>query len=109
MRILVLSYEYPPIGGGGGNVAKSVAGQLAARGHAVRVQTAALGRHSVRETIDGVEVFRTASLRRVPDTCTVIEMGLYIFTSLLPTLRHIRRWRPDVIHAHFAVPTGVLA
>ena len=109
MRVLVLCYEYPPIGGGGGNVAKAVAEQLAARGHEVRVQTAALGWRSTRETIGGVEVFRTASLRRVPDTCTVPEMGLYVLTSFRAVLRHIREWKPDVIHAHFAVPTGLLA
>jgi glycosyltransferase involved in cell wall biosynthesis len=109
MKILVLSYEYPPIGGGGGSVAKAVAEQLVLRGHEVRVQTAALGWRSTRETIDGVDVFRTASLRRKPDTCTVPEMGLYLLTSFRPTLRHIREWKPDVIHAHFAVPTGALA
>jgi glycosyltransferase involved in cell wall biosynthesis len=109
MRILVLCYEYPPIGGGGGSVAKSIAEQLVARGHQVRVQTAALGWHSQRELIGGVEIYRTASMRRVPDTCTVPEMGLYVLTSFLSTLRHIRRWAPDVIHAHFAVPTGLLA
>ena len=109
MKILVLCYEYPPIGGGGGNVAKAVAEQLVARGHEVRVQTAALGWRSSRETLGGVEVFRTASLRRVPDTCTVPEMGLYVLTSFRATLRHLREWKPDVIHAHFAVPTGLLA
>jgi glycosyltransferase involved in cell wall biosynthesis len=36
-------------------------------------------------------------------------MGLYVATSLLPVLRHCTGWRPDVIHAHFAMPTGVLA
>jgi glycosyltransferase involved in cell wall biosynthesis len=109
MRVLVLCYEYPPIGGGGGNVAKAVAEQLVARGHEVRVQTAALGWRSTRETIGGVGVFRTASLRRVPDTCTVPEMGLYVLTSFRATMRHLREWQPDVIHAHFAVPTGLLA
>ncbi len=109
MKILVLCYEYPPLGGGGGRVAQSIAEQMAARGHEVRVQTAALGWRSIRETIGGVEVFRTASGRRVPDTCTVPEMGLYCATSFFPTLRHIREWKPDMIHAHFAVPTGALA
>ncbi|MGB8170243.1 MAG: glycosyltransferase family 4 protein [Chthoniobacteraceae bacterium] len=109
MKVLVLCYEYPPIGGGGGNVAKAVAEQLVARGHEVRVQTAALGWRSTRETIAGVDVFRTASLRKVPDTCTVPEMGLYVLTSFRATMRHIRQWKPDVIHAHFAVPTGLLA
>jgi glycosyltransferase involved in cell wall biosynthesis len=109
MKVLVLCYEYPPIGGGGGRVAKTVAEELASRGHEVRVQTAALGFRSKREQINGVDVIRTASGRRVPDTCRVHEMGLYCVTSLLPTLRHIREWKPDVIHAHFAMPTGMLA
>ena len=109
MKILVLCYEYPPLGGGGGRVAQSIATEMVKRGHAVRVQTAALGWRSVRETSGGVEIFRTASGRRAPDTCRVHEMAAYCATSFLPTLRHIREWRPDVIHAHFAMPTGLLA
>lgn len=109
MKILVLCYEYPPIGGGGGRVAQVVGEGLAARGHSVRVQTAALGWRSEHEILGGVEIFRTASLRRRADTCTVAEMAQYCASSFLPTLRHIARWQPDVIHAHFAVPTGLLA
>ncbi len=109
MKILVLCYEYPPLGGGGGRVAKTVAEGLVRRGHEVRVQTAGLGWRSTRETIGGVEVFRTASLRRREDTCTVPEMGFFCATSFFPTLRQIARWKPDVIHAHFAMPTGLLA
>lgn len=109
MRILVLCYEYPPLGGGGGRVAQSIATQMVARGHEVRVQTAALGWHSVTENDQGVKVFRTASGRRKADTCSVPEMGLYCATSFFPTLSHIREWKPEVIHAHFAVPTGALA
>lgn len=109
MKVLVLCYEYPPIGGGGGRVAKTVSEALVKRGHEVRVQTAALGFSSEREQINGVDVFRTASARQVPDTCRVHEMGLYCATSFLPTLKHIRGWKPDVIHAHFAMPTGMLA
>jgi glycosyltransferase involved in cell wall biosynthesis len=109
MKILVLCYEYPPLGGGGGRIAKAVAEALAARGHSVRVQTAALGRRSSRETVGGVDVFRTASGRRRADSCTVAEMALYCATSFLPTLRHIRTWQPDVLHVHFAMPTGLLA
>jgi glycosyltransferase involved in cell wall biosynthesis len=36
-------------------------------------------------------------------------MGLYCATSFFPTLRCIHSWKPDVIHAHFAMPTGFLA
>ena len=109
MKILLLCYEYPPIGGGGGRVAARVASALVRRGHEVRVQTAALGWSSIREEIDGVEVFRTGSGRRAPDTCRVSEMAAYCATSFFPTLEHIREWKPDLMHAHFAMPTGLLA
>ena len=109
MKILTLCYEYPPLGGGGGRVAQSVARQLVRRGHDIRVQTAALGWSSTEENDRGVHVFCTASGRAKADTCRVHEMAMYCATSFLPTLRHLRSWRPDVIHVHFAVPTGFLA
>jgi glycosyltransferase involved in cell wall biosynthesis len=109
LRVLCLNYEYPPVGGGGGRSAAQINTGLVARGHEVRVQTAGLRHLPTRETIDGVEIFRSESFRKKADTCTVPEMALFLVTSFLPTLRHVREWRPDVIHAHFAVPTGALA
>jgi glycosyltransferase involved in cell wall biosynthesis len=109
LKILVLCYEYPPLGGGGGRVAKTVAEQLVVRGHEVRVQTAGMRHLPKCETLGGVEVHRAHAFRRHEDRCSVPEMGLYCATSFLPALRHGRSWRPDVIHAHFAMPTGVLA
>jgi glycosyltransferase involved in cell wall biosynthesis len=109
LRILCLNYEYPPVGGGGGRIAHRINTELVRRGHAVRVQTAGLKHLSAHEVVEDVEVFRTESFRKKEDTCTVPEMALYLLTSFLPTLRHIRKWNPHVIHVHFAVPTGALA
>jgi glycosyltransferase involved in cell wall biosynthesis len=90
-------------------MAHNVGAALSRRGHRVRVQTARIPGIPPREVRDGVEIFRTFSFRRRADFCTVPEMAGYLATSLLPSLAHIRRRRPDVIHAHFAVPTGALA
>jgi glycosyltransferase involved in cell wall biosynthesis len=109
VKILLLCYEYPPVGGGGGRVAAQVAANLALRGHQIRVLTAGMGHLPRRETRDDIEIVRPRSFRRREDTCTVPEMGLYIATSLLPVLREAHRWRPDIVHAHFAVPTGPVA
>ncbi|MGC1481222.1 MAG: glycosyltransferase family 4 protein [Chthoniobacterales bacterium] len=109
MRILCLNYEYPPVGGGGGRAAAQINAELVTRGHDVRVQTAGLKHLPAREAVDGVEIFRTQSYRKKEDTCTVPEMALFLMTSFAPTLRHVREWKPDVIHVHFAVPTGALA
>lgn len=109
MKILLLCYEYPPVGGGGGRMAHNVAAGLVRRGHEILVQTAALRGLPAFEEREGVQIFRTFGFRRRAEACSVPEMGGYLLTSFLPTLRHIRQWKPDVIHAHFAVPTGVLA
>ncbi|MGH8045758.1 MAG: glycosyltransferase family 4 protein [Chthoniobacterales bacterium] len=109
LRILCLNYEYPPVGGGGGRVAHRVNAELVCRGHAVRVLTAGMRHLPANEIVDGVEIFRAGVFRKKEDTCTVPEMAHYLLTSFLPAMRHVRQWRPHVIHAHFAVPTGALA
>ncbi|MGC2577728.1 MAG: glycogen/starch synthase, partial [Terrimicrobiaceae bacterium] len=81
MKILVLCYEYPPIGGGGGRIAAQVASSLARRGHAVRVLTGGMRHLPRREVRDLVEVVRPFSFRRREDTCTVPEMALYLVSG----------------------------
>ena len=106
MKILVLCYEYPPVGGGGGRVAASVAEGLVRHGHEVRVVSAGL-RHLPHEAVvNGVAVLRPQSFRRREDTCSVPEMALYLLTAFFPAWNLCRTWKPDVIHAHFVVPTA---
>ncbi|MFA7343840.1 MAG: glycosyltransferase family 4 protein [Terrimicrobiaceae bacterium] len=109
MKILVLCYEYPPIGGGGGRVAARVAEGLAKRGHALRVVTSGMDHLPRASVINKVDVHRPGSFRRREDTCSVPEMALHLATAFRPSLRICRDWKPDIIHAHFVVPTGALA
>lgn len=109
MKILVLCYEYPPVGGGGGRVAAQVAAGLARRGHEVKVHTAGLKHLPALELRDGVEIHRAESFRKKEDTCSVPEMALYVLTNVLPAWSLAKAWKPDVIHVHFAVPSGVVA
>lgn len=109
MRILVLNYEFPPVGGGGGRVAEDVCRFLAKRGHTIRVQTAYIKGLPKIEERDGYTIYRSFSFRQRADTCTVWEMGAFVIMNLLPSMRHTLIWKPDVIHVHFAVPTGVIS
>lgn len=109
MKILVVNYEYPPVGGGGGRVAAQVAAELARRGHGVRVQTSRAGELPARETVSGVDVRRVFSFRGQADTCSVPEMAGYVVSNAWPVWRAACSWRPDVMHVHFAVPTGPVA
>ena len=109
MKILILNYEHPPIGGGGGRLAAKVGAGLVLRGHRVRVLTAGM-RHLPKEAMEeGVEVCRLRAWRQREDTCSVPEMAAWVLAAIPVALSEIRRWKPDVIHAHFAVPTGAVA
>lgn len=109
MKILVLIYEFPPVGGGGGQVALDICRVLSKRQHRIRVQTAWVKGLPKAETEFGFKVFRSFSFRKRADRCTIPEMAAYLLTNVLPALRHVLKWQPNIIHAHFAVPTGVLA
>jgi glycosyltransferase involved in cell wall biosynthesis len=109
LRILVLNYEYPPVGGGGGRFAAELCRHLAQMGHSIRVLTGYFPGLPKVELRDGVTIYRPWSWRRQQHTCSVGEMGLFLLFGLFPALRQARRWRPHLMQAHFAVPTGVLS
>jgi L-malate glycosyltransferase len=109
MKILVLIHEFPPVGGGGGRAAQDVCQNLVKRGHEVTVLTAHLEGFPKEEVLNGIRVLRLPSLRREAYRADFRAMGGYIFYGLWNGYRLIKRWHPDVIHVHFAVPGGALA
>ena len=109
MRILTLIHEFPPIGGGGGRAAQDTCLQLAKRGHKVIVLTAHMRGLPLREDKDGLTVFRIRSFRTQFFGASFWTMSAFVLAGLWAGLRLIIQHRPDVIHAHFAVPGGALA
>jgi glycosyltransferase involved in cell wall biosynthesis len=109
LKILVLNYEYPPLGGGAGAVCQQLSEHYARRGHDVDVVTMAYAGLPAQSHINGVDVTRVPAFRRRPDLCGTFEMGSYILSALPRVTARLRRGRYDVIHCHFVVPTGLLA
>jgi L-malate glycosyltransferase len=109
MRILVLTHEYPPVGGGGGRVAMDLCAGLAERGHELHVLTMHLHGLPRAEEHGRVKVTRLSVLRREAARARLLDMGLYVLRGFFRGLDIIRKWRPDVIHVHFALPAGSLA
>jgi len=75
VRILSLTYEYPPIGGGGGRVAAALNEELARNGDRVEVLTSRMTGFSRRESVGGVMVHRSACVRRDMHYTTALEIG----------------------------------
>lgn len=109
MRILTLSCEYPPIGGGGATAARVQAEALVRAGHEVDVLTAGMPGLAPCETIGGVHVFRVPGWRRWRHYSTAIEQASFL-PGMLHRGHHLAAARPyDIIHSHFVVPTGLVA
>ncbi len=109
MRILVFNYEFPPVGGGGGRASADLCRGLTRRGHEVRVLTTRAPSLPSRQRIDGYEVRRVWTGRRSRFRASLAVMASYVACALLPAWSEVIRWKPDLIHAHFGVPTGALA
>lgn len=108
MRILTVIYEFPPIGGGGGRAAYDICRELAARGHAVTVLTARMQGLPFQENVDGIRVIRISSLRTESFGASFTTMLAFVLAGLWAGLRLIYLYRPEIIHTHFAVPSGAL-
>lgn len=109
MRILVINHEYPPIGGGGGQVCQSIVDELARRGHEITVLTAHFAGLPYEEAMGRVRLIRFPSFRRQPYKAGFLTMGVFVIRAIFKGYKTIRSWRPDLIHAHFAVPAGAVA
>lgn len=109
MRILVLIYEFPPVGGGGGRVAEDICRGLAKRGHELVVLTSHYKGLPRLEPRDGMLIRRIPVGRRVPFKAHFLDMFGYVMIGFFAGLGIILRWKPDVMHVHFAVPSGALA
>ena len=109
MRILMTSYEFPPIGGGGAAVVAGLSRQLASRGHHVDLVTMRFRGCPDRENVDGVEIHRVPCLRRAKHVCTTPEALTYVAGAMPVIRRLLAANRYDITHAHFILPDGLLA
>jgi glycosyltransferase involved in cell wall biosynthesis len=109
MRILVVIHEFPPVGGGGGRAAYDICVNLARQGHEIVVLTAHMGGLPFEENLDGIRIVRIPSFRTEAFRATFFVMLAYVLGGLWSGPGVIRHFRPDIIHTHFAVPSGALA
>lgn len=109
MRILTIIHEFPPIGGGGGRAAYDICCELAARGHETTVLTAHMDGLPRDEMLEGFRLVRIPSKRTEAFSASFATMLAFDLAGLWAGLSLIWRFRPDVIHTHFAVPAGALA
>ena len=108
-RVLLINYEYPPLGGGAGTATRGIARGLTRAGHEVVVYTSAFKGLPAREQQDGFTIVRVPVRRRRVDRANPVEMLSFLFSASMRIGKFAKEWRPDVSIAFFTIPSGPVA
>lgn len=110
-RILVLNYEWPPLGGGASPVSYELAKRLSETGeYDIDVVTMYYkGLPKYEEINDHLRVHRVWSLRSKKELCHPWEQLTYLVSGYFKARALIKKQKYDLCHTHFIIPTGVLA
>lgn len=106
MNILVVSHEYPPIGGGGANACLFLTKGYAEAGHKVTLVTVWYEGLQEHELLNGVEIFRVKSKRAYKEHCSFQEMLSYIMKALPVADRLAKKEKYDICQVFFGIPSG---
>jgi len=115
MRVLVLNYEYPPLGGGAGVATAALANQLAGRGVTVDVVTSGLpgGKSTLLgspqlEELGRLRIYRVPSFRTGVHEAGMLGAASYLLHAFPLVRRLVRATQYDAVHVFFSLPTGAL-
>jgi glycosyltransferase involved in cell wall biosynthesis len=115
MRVLVLNYEYPPLGGGAAVATAALVHGLAERGVQVDVVTSAATSGERRtppprdDLGDGnVRIYRVPSRRIGVHEAGMLGAATYLLNALPLVRRLVKAHHYDLVHVFFSLPTGAL-
>jgi glycosyltransferase involved in cell wall biosynthesis len=108
VKLLLVNYEYPPLGGGAATATRALARALNRLGVEVHVLTSSGPGLPGNETEDGFRVERLWTGRRHRDRCSLVEMALFLTSASLrfPSLLWSGGFDGAVLF--FGLPCGLL-
>lgn len=110
MKILIVSHEYPPIGGGGANACFFLAREFAKSGNDVDILTAMYeGLSEVERTESGVNLYRVKCKRKNKEKSSFAEMLSFLCSAWRKAEAMARENHYDKCLVFFGIPSGPIA
>lgn len=110
MNILIVSHEYPPIGGGGANACFFLSREFAQTGHQITIVTAQYENMPIEEkTSDGVLIYRVRCKRKNKEKSNIYEMFTYLVNAWKMTEKLLKTSKFDMCLTFFGIPSGPIA
>jgi glycosyltransferase involved in cell wall biosynthesis len=109
VKLLLLNYEYPPLGGGAGKATQAIARQLSIRKHDVSIITSNTEFSFKEATDNGVKIYAVPSLRKGIHDCGFRGVITYLFFAYFILVKLSFSNSYDVIHYFFSLPTAFLS
>jgi glycosyltransferase involved in cell wall biosynthesis len=109
VKILLLNYEFPPLGGGASPVSYEIAKGLASLGHKIDVVTMWYKNLPLVENIGNITIYRVKCLRSKKELCHSWELLSFIIFAKKFLKKHLKTNKYDINHTHFILPTGILS
>lgn len=109
MKILTMSHEYPPVGGGGATFCQVASEAFVRAGHRVDVVTSKMSDLASYEERNGVFIHRVPCVRRHRYYSTAPELATQLVPAYLKARELLGRYAHDLTHCHFIVPSGAVS
>ncbi len=110
MRILMLNYEYPPLGGGGSNACKYILKEFAKKNIEVDLVTSSPSNTFETDKIgDGINIYRLPINKKDIHYWTQKEIITYSWKTHGFVKNLMKENKYDVCHAFFGIPCGAIA
>ncbi|MDE7324469.1 MAG: glycosyltransferase family 4 protein [Lachnospiraceae bacterium] len=106
MKILIVSHEYPPVGGGGANACMYLSKEYTRVGHDVTIVSVWFEGLPETENSGGVQIIRIRTKRKYKEHCSFSEMADYLCKAWPVIKRLQKEQRFDICQVFFGIPSG---
>ena len=106
LKVLMVNYEFPPIGGGGGTTTRFIAKYLSKLGVEVHVMTSNPGKEDIVDHHEGYRMHYVGPIKNKLSGTHIPELARFALTIIYYSKIVLNRIKPDLLHCFFTLPSG---